>query len=90
MNYARQWYYWSDNNDVEARGLAGTRTEPRMIYTDDYKLAVGTLWVFTDTLEDGSEFGLQVTETQVTWLPSEFIVEQIESAMDSYRAENGP
>ena len=85
MNYARQWYYWAEKEmDTDIGEVV------EMVYTDNYKLATGTLWVFTDTLEDGSEFGLQVTETEVTWIPSEYIIEQITSAFDSYREENGP
>ncbi len=88
MRVERQWFYW-DNDDVEARGLAGTRTEPRMVYTSDKESATGTLFVFTDTDEDGQEFGLQITITEVSSLPSNWILEQAQIVMDEY-IENAP
>ncbi len=82
MDYAVQWFYMAATSE--------DGDDPVMIYTKDYKQATGTHWVFTDTLEDGTEFGLAVTETAVSWIPSEYIIEQITSAFDSYREENGP
>ncbi len=81
MDYGVQWFYWGEVEDGE---------EPLMVFTKNYQEATGTQWVFTDKLDDGTEYGISVIETQVTWLPSEYIIEQVTSAMESYVAEHGP
>ena len=79
MRQERQWYY-----------IEGEGDDAVMHYTPDPNLAQGTQWVFTDVLEDGSEYGLMVNETDVSEEPSEFILRAVTGAMDRYLKDQGP
>ena len=52
--------------------------------------AMATQYVFTDTLEDGTEFGLMMTESEVTHEPHDNHLITVERAMEEYRKEHGP
>ena len=52
--------------------------------------ATGTRFVFSDTLEDGTEYGLALDLTEVVDKPSNQMLEYGQKGMDTYLEENGP
>jgi hypothetical protein len=54
----------------------------------DKAAADGTYFQFTDKLEDGQEFGLTFTVTEVLDGPPTYVMDQVDKALAEYRAAN--
>ena len=52
--------------------------------------ATHTKFAYKDVLEDGSEYGLAMTLTEVTSEPTPYMNEVAERALEAYRIEHGP
>ena len=78
MNIERNWYYWDKEDD-----------EMQQVFTVNKDRAEGTLFFFSESLEDGSEFGLAVNVPSVEVEPSDIVRKTAQRSLDDYRDEHG-